>query len=184
MLNNCKLTHNQDMQSYTPSNLSISPSLPGNYQLSPTVNMPQDDIVMIEDDRPPLLPAHLSDQSSSSSHDDMGFVGENPVPWIHELPGQNEWWAAGRSYFAAESAELFITWWTPDRPCVEESRTVFFVFSVGMCRRFKIGYYACVCMQGFLLVIAFLEFLWVVRVVFPKLIQNQISWFNILQKLK
>ncbi|XP_059183110.1 partitioning defective 3 homolog [Centropristis striata] len=61
----------------------------GNYQLSPTVNMPQDDIVMIEDDRPPLLPA-LSDQSSSSSHDDMGFVGENPVPWIHELPGQNE----------------------------------------------------------------------------------------------
>uniref|UniRef100_A0A8D3CQ02 Par-3 family cell polarity regulator n=1 Tax=Scophthalmus maximus TaxID=52904 RepID=A0A8D3CQ02_SCOMX len=62
----------------------------GNYQLSPTVNMPQDDIVMIEDDRPPLLPAHLSDQSSSSSHDDMGFVGENPVPWIHELPGSNE----------------------------------------------------------------------------------------------
>ncbi|XP_071391797.1 partitioning defective 3 homolog, partial [Centroberyx affinis] len=62
----------------------------GNYQLSPTVNMPQDDIVMIEDDRPPLLPAHLSDQSSSSSHDDMGFVGENPVQWVHELPGQNE----------------------------------------------------------------------------------------------
>ncbi|CAB1439047.1 unnamed protein product, partial [Pleuronectes platessa] len=62
----------------------------GNYQLSPTVNMPQDDIVMIEDDRPPLLPAHLSDQSSSSSHDDMGFVGENPVSWIHELPSQNE----------------------------------------------------------------------------------------------
>ncbi|CAK6952031.1 partitioning defective 3 homolog isoform X2 [Scomber scombrus] len=62
----------------------------GNYQLSPTVNMPQDDIVMIEDDRPPLLPAHLSDQSSSSSHDDMGFVGENPVTWIHDLPGQNE----------------------------------------------------------------------------------------------
>uniref|UniRef100_A0A668AHJ4 Par-3 family cell polarity regulator n=1 Tax=Myripristis murdjan TaxID=586833 RepID=A0A668AHJ4_9TELE len=56
----------------------------GNYQLSPTVNMPQDDIVMIEDDRPPLLPAHLSDQSSSSSHDDMGFVGENPTPWIHD----------------------------------------------------------------------------------------------------
>lgn len=62
----------------------------GRSQLSPTVNMPQDDIVMIEDDRPPLLPSHLSDQSSSSSHDDMGFVGENPVPWIHELPGQNE----------------------------------------------------------------------------------------------
>ncbi|KAM6900623.1 partitioning defective 3 homolog [Xenentodon cancila] len=62
----------------------------GHYQLSPTVNMPQDDIVMIEDDRPPVLPAHLSDQSSSSSHDDMGFVGEDRAPWIHELPSQNE----------------------------------------------------------------------------------------------
>ncbi|XP_074549248.1 partitioning defective 3 homolog isoform X2 [Halichoeres trimaculatus] len=76
------------------NNISTPPSTMmgrvGNYQLSPTVNMPQDDIVMIEDDRPPLLPAHLSDQSSSSSHDDMGFVGENPVPWIHELPSQNE----------------------------------------------------------------------------------------------
>ncbi|XP_077364951.1 partitioning defective 3 homolog isoform X2 [Festucalex cinctus] len=62
----------------------------GKYQLSPTVNMPQDDIVLIEDDRPPLLPVHFSDQSSSSSHDDLGFVGENPLPWIHELPSQNE----------------------------------------------------------------------------------------------
>ncbi|XP_026217950.1 partitioning defective 3 homolog isoform X3 [Anabas testudineus] len=62
----------------------------GNHQLSPTVNMPQDDIVMIEDDRPPLLPAHLSDQSSSSSHDDMGIVGDNQVLWKHDLPGQNE----------------------------------------------------------------------------------------------
>ncbi|XP_072234115.1 partitioning defective 3 homolog [Leuresthes tenuis] len=62
----------------------------GHYQFSPTVNMPKDDIVMIEDDSLPLLPANLSDQSSSSSHEDMGFVGENPVRWIHELPGQNE----------------------------------------------------------------------------------------------
>uniref|UniRef100_A0A671YXS9 Par-3 family cell polarity regulator n=1 Tax=Sparus aurata TaxID=8175 RepID=A0A671YXS9_SPAAU len=61
------------------------PNMTGrNYHLSPTVNMPQDDIVMIEDDRPPLLPAHLSDQSSNSSHDDMGFVGDPPVPWIHD----------------------------------------------------------------------------------------------------
>uniref|UniRef100_A0AAY4ALT4 PDZ domain-containing protein n=1 Tax=Denticeps clupeoides TaxID=299321 RepID=A0AAY4ALT4_9TELE len=52
----------------------------GNYQLSPTVNMPQDDIVIIEDDRPPVLPAHLSDQSSSSSHDDVGFTMETPPP--------------------------------------------------------------------------------------------------------
>uniref|UniRef100_A0A672JR56 Par-3 family cell polarity regulator alpha, b n=1 Tax=Salarias fasciatus TaxID=181472 RepID=A0A672JR56_SALFA len=49
-------------------------SLSGNYQLSPTVNMPQDDTVIIEDDRPPLLPPHLSDQSSSSSHDDVPCV--------------------------------------------------------------------------------------------------------------
>ncbi|CAL8293354.1 unnamed protein product [Lota lota] len=61
-----------------------------NFQLSPTVNMPQDDIVMIEDDRPPILPVHLSDQSSSSSHEDMGFVVGNQVPWIHELPSHNE----------------------------------------------------------------------------------------------
>ncbi|XP_032602510.2 partitioning defective 3 homolog isoform X14 [Taeniopygia guttata] len=45
----------------------------GKYQLSPTVNMPQDDTVIIEDDRLSVLPPHLSDQSSSSSHDDVGF---------------------------------------------------------------------------------------------------------------
>uniref|UniRef100_A0A9J7Y0P7 Par-3 family cell polarity regulator alpha, b n=1 Tax=Cyprinus carpio carpio TaxID=630221 RepID=A0A9J7Y0P7_CYPCA len=44
------------------------------YQLSPTVNMPQDDTVIIEDDGPHVLPAQLSDQSSSSSHEDMGFA--------------------------------------------------------------------------------------------------------------
>ncbi|XP_029560517.1 partitioning defective 3 homolog isoform X3 [Salmo trutta] len=62
----------------------------GNYQLSPTVNMPQDDTVIIEDDRPPVLPAHLSDQSSSSSHDDMGFHMEVPPTWAKEIPIQNE----------------------------------------------------------------------------------------------
>uniref|UniRef100_A0A4W4EGQ6 PDZ domain-containing protein n=1 Tax=Electrophorus electricus TaxID=8005 RepID=A0A4W4EGQ6_ELEEL len=51
----------------------------GNYQLSPTVNMPQDDTVIIEDDGPPILPARLSDRSSSSSHDDIGFVAEVPI---------------------------------------------------------------------------------------------------------
>ncbi|TRY90992.1 hypothetical protein DNTS_023020, partial [Danionella cerebrum] len=58
------------------------------YQLSPTVNMPQDDTVIIEDDRPLVLPAQLSDQSSSSSHDDMGFAVETPpsAPWEQELP--------------------------------------------------------------------------------------------------
>ncbi|XP_056598038.1 par-3 family cell polarity regulator alpha, b isoform X1 [Triplophysa dalaica] len=58
------------------------------YQLSPTVNMPQDDMVIIEDDRPHILPAQLSDQSSSSSHDDMGFAVETPPPppWDQGLP--------------------------------------------------------------------------------------------------
>uniref|UniRef100_A0A6Q2X622 PDZ domain-containing protein n=1 Tax=Esox lucius TaxID=8010 RepID=A0A6Q2X622_ESOLU len=54
---------------------------PRKYQLSPTVNMPQDDTVMIEDDRPPVLPTHLSDQSSSSSHDDA----ENPGTWTQDV---------------------------------------------------------------------------------------------------
>ncbi|KAJ3611337.1 hypothetical protein NHX12_021353, partial [Muraenolepis orangiensis] len=62
----------------------------GNFQLSPTVNMPQDDIVMIEDDRLPVLPVHLSDQSSSSSHEDMGFVVANQGPWMPEVPSHNE----------------------------------------------------------------------------------------------
>lgn len=81
-------------------------SRPGHYQLSPTVNMPQDDIVMIEDDRLPLLPAQLSDQSSSSSHDDMGFVGENPAPWMQDIPGHNEWYEVACSSFTVELAEF------------------------------------------------------------------------------
>nr|XP_045004622.1 partitioning defective 3 homolog isoform X5 [Jaculus jaculus] len=53
----------------------------GKCQLSPTVNMPHDDTVLIEDDRLPVLPPHLSDQSSSSSHDDMGFVMTEAGAW-------------------------------------------------------------------------------------------------------
>ncbi|XP_077955816.1 par-3 family cell polarity regulator alpha, b isoform X4 [Gasterosteus aculeatus] len=64
----------------------MMPRTIGNYQLSPTVNMPQDDTVIIEDDRPPLLPPHLSDQSSSSSHDDVGFVADTTPPWAKEPP--------------------------------------------------------------------------------------------------
>ncbi|XP_061587807.1 partitioning defective 3 homolog isoform X3 [Cololabis saira] len=60
----------------------------GNYQLSPTVNMPQDDTVIIEDDRPPLLPPHLSDHSSSSSHDDVGFAAEVTPSWAKEVPAK------------------------------------------------------------------------------------------------
>ncbi|XP_071370446.1 par-3 family cell polarity regulator alpha, b, partial [Centroberyx affinis] len=68
----------------------MMPRTIGNYQLSPTVNMPQDDTVIIEDDRPPLLPPHLSDQSSSSSHDDVGFAAELTPPWAKEQPAHNE----------------------------------------------------------------------------------------------
>ncbi|XP_028972101.2 partitioning defective 3 homolog isoform X2 [Esox lucius] len=69
-----------------PHNSMMGPRMMGKYQLSPTVNMPQDDTVMIEDDRPPVLPTHLSDQSSSSSHDDA----ENPGTWTQDVPKENE----------------------------------------------------------------------------------------------
>ncbi|XP_067291080.1 partitioning defective 3 homolog isoform X2 [Pseudorasbora parva] len=69
---------------------SMMGRLMGNYQLSPTVNMPQDDTVIIEDDRPPVLPARLSDQSSSSSHEDMGFVTEMPESWPKDVKIQDE----------------------------------------------------------------------------------------------
>ncbi|XP_066539563.1 partitioning defective 3 homolog isoform X2 [Hoplias malabaricus] len=75
----------------TPSPRStISGRMMGNYQLSPTVNMPQDDTVIIEDDRPPVLPVRLSDQSSSSSHDDMGFVTDVPTSWPKDTQNQEE----------------------------------------------------------------------------------------------
>ncbi|XP_054623393.1 partitioning defective 3 homolog isoform X3 [Dunckerocampus dactyliophorus] len=68
----------------------MMPRTVGNYQLSPTVNMPQDDTIIIEDDRPPLLPPHLSDQSSSSSHDDVGFNADVMPAWAKELPAPND----------------------------------------------------------------------------------------------
>ncbi|XP_036438662.1 partitioning defective 3 homolog isoform X2 [Colossoma macropomum] len=69
---------------------TITGRMMGNYQLSPTVNMPQDDTVIIEDDRPPVLPSRLSDQSSSSSHDDMGFVTDVPASWAKDIQNQDE----------------------------------------------------------------------------------------------
>uniref|UniRef100_A0A3B3SJ00 Par-3 family cell polarity regulator alpha, b n=1 Tax=Paramormyrops kingsleyae TaxID=1676925 RepID=A0A3B3SJ00_9TELE len=69
---------------------SLSPHS-GNYQLSPTVNMPQDDTIIIEDDRPPALPApQLSDHSSSSSHDDTAFAAESPTFWTKEIHMQQD----------------------------------------------------------------------------------------------
>ncbi|CAG5895558.1 unnamed protein product [Menidia menidia] len=49
----------------------------GHYQFSPTVNMPKDDTVMIEDDGPPLLPANLSINPLSPDEDpDVEFQRE------------------------------------------------------------------------------------------------------------
>ncbi|KAJ8010324.1 hypothetical protein DPEC_G00073860 [Dallia pectoralis] len=86
-----RATDSLDSPPQTPPHVvTMGPRMMGKYQLSPTVNMPQDDTVMIEDDRPPVVPAHLSDQSSSSSHDDVGFASENPVAWIQDIPKENE----------------------------------------------------------------------------------------------
>uniref|UniRef100_A0A8C4RU07 Partitioning defective 3 homolog n=1 Tax=Erpetoichthys calabaricus TaxID=27687 RepID=A0A8C4RU07_ERPCA len=73
-----------------PQRTTMPGRMMGNYQLSPTVNMPQDDTVIIEDDRPPVLPARLSDQSSSSSHDDMGFATDGTGSWVKDIQEQNE----------------------------------------------------------------------------------------------
>ncbi|XP_062844131.1 par-3 family cell polarity regulator alpha, b isoform X2 [Trichomycterus rosablanca] len=69
---------------------NVNNRIPGHCQLSPTVNMPQDDTVLIEDDRLTVLPAHLSDQSSSSSRDDMPFAAETQPPWVQDVPSPNE----------------------------------------------------------------------------------------------
>ncbi|XP_067398724.1 partitioning defective 3 homolog isoform X4 [Emydura macquarii macquarii] len=67
--------------SESPTRTAALSRIMGKYQLSPTVNMPQDDTVIIEDDRLPVLPPHLSDQSSSSSHDDVGFGTADVGTW-------------------------------------------------------------------------------------------------------
>ncbi|NXS86398.1 PARD3 protein, partial [Erpornis zantholeuca] len=67
--------------SESPSKTVVLSRIMGKYQLSPTVNMPQDDTVIIEDDRLSVLPPHLSDQSSSSSHDDVGFGTVDAGGW-------------------------------------------------------------------------------------------------------
>ncbi|XP_027637422.1 partitioning defective 3 homolog isoform X15 [Falco biarmicus] len=67
--------------SESPTKNAALSRIMGKYQLSPTVNMPQDDTVIIEDDRLSVLPPHLSDQSSSSSHDDVGFGTVDAGGW-------------------------------------------------------------------------------------------------------
>ncbi|XP_064018667.1 partitioning defective 3 homolog isoform X10 [Pogoniulus pusillus] len=67
--------------SESPTRSTALSRIMGKYQLSPTVNMPQDDTVIIEDDRLSVLPPHLSDHSSSSSHDDVGFGTVDAGGW-------------------------------------------------------------------------------------------------------
>ncbi|XP_039205457.1 partitioning defective 3 homolog isoform X2 [Crotalus tigris] len=69
-------------------NVALS-RLMGKFQLSPTVNMPQDDMIMIEDDRLPVLPPYLSDQSSSSSHDDIGFATMDAGAWSKPIVNES-----------------------------------------------------------------------------------------------
>lgn len=49
-------------------------------------------MVIIEDDRLPVLPPHLSDQSSSSSHDDMGFATMDTGAWIKPTINESAEW--------------------------------------------------------------------------------------------
>ncbi|XP_041039847.1 partitioning defective 3 homolog isoform X4 [Carcharodon carcharias] len=56
--------------------------LMGNYHMSPTVNMTQDDIVIIEDDRPPGNLPRLSNQSSVGYHQEMNSVTSGL--WVKE----------------------------------------------------------------------------------------------------
>lgn len=137
----------------------LSPSLwshTGNYQLSPTVNMPQDDTVMIEDDRPPVIPAHMSDQSSSSSHDDMGFAADNPVTWAQDVPSQNEWWEKEMTFYTPARfsllfgcsthclIELLISWCSWKMPFVSRFRVLWNISYVGSVRAWEsdIGHYS------------------------------------------
>ncbi|XP_078281511.1 partitioning defective 3 homolog isoform X2 [Rhinoraja longicauda] len=57
--------------------------LMGNYQMSPTVNMTQDDIVIIEDDRPPGNHPRLSNPSSPVYHQEMNSVTSGL--WVKDL---------------------------------------------------------------------------------------------------
>ncbi|XP_048462678.1 partitioning defective 3 homolog [Rhincodon typus] len=56
--------------------------LMGNYHMSPTVNMTQDDTVIIEDDRPPGNLPQLSNQSSMDYHQEINSVTSGL--WVKE----------------------------------------------------------------------------------------------------
>ncbi|XP_075683585.1 partitioning defective 3 homolog isoform X15 [Rhinoderma darwinii] len=73
----------------TPTRNATLSRIMGKYQLSPTVNMPHDDTVIIEDDRAPALPSQLSDQSSSSSHDDVGCITDSAGAWSKTVTSES-----------------------------------------------------------------------------------------------
>ncbi|CAI9606953.1 unnamed protein product, partial [Staurois parvus] len=72
-----RISHSLYSFDESPTRNAALSRIMGKYQLSPTVNMPQDDTVIIEDDRSPAMPSQLSDHSSSSSHDDVGCATDS-----------------------------------------------------------------------------------------------------------
>ncbi|KAM4026677.1 LOW QUALITY PROTEIN: partitioning defective 3 homolog [Anomaloglossus baeobatrachus] len=73
----------------SPTRNAVLSRIMGKYQLSPTVNMPHDDTVIIEDDRALPLPSQLSDQSSSSSHDDVGCITDSAGAWSKTVTSES-----------------------------------------------------------------------------------------------
>ncbi|XP_073437783.1 partitioning defective 3 homolog isoform X19 [Dendrobates tinctorius] len=73
----------------SPTRNAVLSRIMGKYQFSPTVNMPHDDTVIIEDDRALPLPSQLSDQSSSSSHDDVGCITDSAGAWSKTVTSES-----------------------------------------------------------------------------------------------
>ncbi|XP_069585786.1 partitioning defective 3 homolog isoform X13 [Ranitomeya imitator] len=73
----------------SPTRNAVLSRIMGKFQFSPTVNMPHDDTVIIEDDRALPLPSQLSDQSSSSSHDDVGCITDSAGAWSKTVTSES-----------------------------------------------------------------------------------------------
>ncbi|KAM5156820.1 partitioning defective 3 homolog isoform 4-T4 [Mantella aurantiaca] len=84
-----RISHSMYSFDESPTRNAALSRIMGKYQLSPTVNMPQDDTVIIEDDRSPAMPSQLSDQSSSSSHDDVGCVTDSAGAWSKNVTSES-----------------------------------------------------------------------------------------------
>ncbi|XP_040208583.1 partitioning defective 3 homolog isoform X11 [Rana temporaria] len=84
-----RISHSMYSFDESPTRNAALSRIMGKYQLSPTVNMPQDDTVIIEDDRSPAMPSQLSDHSSSSSHDDVGCVTDSAGAWSKNVTSES-----------------------------------------------------------------------------------------------